>query len=151
MDINVFSIIWICGFCFGGIIFIAISVYLRRKANNLIKKCTSNCKGILNEMSKELRVYRDDDGHKHKKIFYFPIYEFEVNGKKYKIKDTTGYDGQENLKIGKSVEIKYNPENPEECYKEGDAFSKVWVVFLIVGIIGIIEGIGIGYLIKVMF
>ena len=61
---------------------------------------------------------------KKKKLFYFPIYEFEVNGEKYKIRDTTGHTNQNNFEIGSIVEIKYNPENPEECYKEGDFFSK---------------------------
>lgn len=151
MDMNLFSIIWICAFCLGGIICITLSAYLWHKANYLITKCTSNCKGVLNEIYKELSEYRDKDGHTHKQIYYFPIYEFEVNRKKYKIRDTTGNVSQKNFKIGKIVEIKYNPENPEECYKEGDAFSKVWLAFLIFGIICIIEGIGIGFLIKVIF
>ena len=103
------------------------------------------------EIYEKLREYRDEDNHNRKKIYYFPIYEFEISGKKYKIRDTTGNISQENLEIGKVVEIKYNPENPEECYKKGDAFSKVWLVFLIVGIICIIEGLGVGLLIKVIF
>ena len=151
MDMNLFSIIWICGFCFGGIIFISLSMYLWYKANHLITKCTSNCQGVLTEICEELREYRDEDNHHRKKIYYFPIYEFEISGKKYKIRETTGNISQENLEIGKVVEIKYNPENPEECYKKGDAFSKAWLVFLIVGIICIIEGVGIGLLIKVIF
>lgn len=151
MDMNLFSIIWICAFCFIGVMCIILSIWLRHKANNLITKCTSNCKGVLNEICEKLREYQDEDGHYRKKKYYFPIYEFEVNGKKYKIRDTTGNVREKNLKIGEIVEIKYNPENPEECYKEGDAFSKAWLVFLIAGIICIIEGIGIGFLIKVIF
>lgn len=151
MDMNLFSIIWMCAVCLGGAMCITLSIYLRHKANNLIIKCTSTCKGVLNEICEQLREYRDEYGHNRKKIYYFPIYEFEANGKKYKIRDTTGNFSQENFKIGKIIEIKYNPENPEECYKEGDVFSKVWLVFLIVGIICIIEGIGIGFLIKVIF
>lgn len=152
MDMNLFSIIWICAFCLGGAMCITLSMYLKRKANNLIVKCTSTCKGVLNEICEKLREYRDEDGrHNRKKIYYFPIYEFEVNEKKYRIRDTTGNLSLENFKIGEIVEIKYNPENPEECYKEGDSFSKVWLVFLIVGCICIIEGIGIGFLIKIIF
>lgn len=151
MNMNIFSIIWICGFCFGGIICITLSIFLKHKSNNLITKCTKNCKGILSEICEKLREYRDEDGHHRKKIYYFPIYEFEVNGKKYKISDTTGNMSQESFQIGDIVEIKYNPENPEECYKEGDVFSKVWLVFLIVGVICIIEGIGIGLLIRFIF
>lgn len=151
MDMNLFSLIWICAFCLVGIMCITLSVYLLHKANNLIAKCTSNCTGTLNEICEKLREYRDEDGHNRKKIYYFPIYEFEVNGKKYKIRDTMGNFSPKNLKIGKTVEIKYNPEKPEECYKEGDAFSKIWLVFLIVGIICIVEGIGIGLLIKAIF
>lgn len=151
MDTNLFSIILICASCFAGVMCIILSIWLRHKANNLITKCTSNCKGVLNEIGEKLREYRDEDGDERKKTYYFPIYEFEVSGKKYKIRDTTGNVSQENLKIGEIVEIKYNPENPSECYKEGDAFSKVWLVFLVFGIICIIEGIGIGFLIKVAF
>lgn len=150
MDMNLFSIIWICAFCFGGVMCITLSMYLRHKANILITKCTSKCKGVLKEICENLREYRED-GYNYEKIYYFPIYEFEVNGKKYKIRDTTGDISQENLKIGKIIEIKYNPNNPEECYKEGDVFSKAWVIFLIAGIICIIEGLGIGFLIKLIF
>ena len=151
MDMNLFSIIWICSFCFGGVIFITYGIYLKYKANVLVTKCTRSCNGVLNEVIEILRRYRDEDGYYRKKIFYFPVYEFEVNGEKYKIRDTTGNFCSENFEIGKIVEIKYNPKNPNECYKLGDVFSKVWLVFLIVGIICIVEGIGIGFLIKVIF
>lgn len=125
-------------------------IHVRHKANNLLKRCTSNCKGVLNEICEKLVEYRDKDLHKYKRIYYFPIYEFEVNGKRYKISDTTGNISKEDFKIGKIVEIKYNPENPEECYKEGDVFSKLWMVFFMAGIICIIEGLGIGFLIKII-
>ena len=54
-----------------------------------------------------MREYRDDDGHNHKQIYYFPIYEFVVNGKKYKFRGTTGYFGKENFKIDKRIEKSY--------------------------------------------
>lgn len=150
MDMDLFLINWRCSFCFMGIICIALSAYLKYKANKLMSKCTSSCTGVLNEICEKLKSDRDTDGYTRKRIFYFPIYEFEVNGKKYKIRDTTGNISQENFEIGKNVEIKYNPENPEECYKKGDIFSKIWLVFLIAGILSIIDGLGIGYLIQVM-
>ena len=151
MDMNVFSIIWICAFCLGGIMSIALSIYLKNKENDLIKRCKNQCSGTLNEFSEELREQQDQDGIYHKKKFYFPIYEFEVHGKKYKVRGTTGNRVQEDFKVGEIVEIKYNDQNPEECYVEGDSFSKVWIIFLVVGIICIIQGIGISLLIRVIF
>lgn len=74
-------------------------------------------------------------------MFYFPVYEFEVNEKKYKTRNTIGNSTPEKFKIGEIVEIKYNPENPNEYYKEGDVFSKAWLVFFIVGILCIVEGV----------
>ncbi len=85
MDMNLFSIIWMCAFCLGGVMCITLSIYLRHKVNNLIAKCTSTCKGVLNEIFEKLREYRDEDGHERKKIFYFPLYEFEVNEKNIKL------------------------------------------------------------------
>lgn len=151
MDMDLFSIIWICGFCFGGTICIGFGILLKYKLKKLIVKCTSNCKGILSEIYEESKEHRNKNGRYCEKTYYFPIYEFEVNGKKYKIRDTAGNMYKESFHIGDTVEIKYNPENPNECYKEGDVFSKVWIIFLVIGIICVIEGIGIGLLIRFMF
>lgn len=95
---NLFSVVWVCFWCFGGTLFVILSIHLRHKAKALITKCTCNCKGILSEVCSELREYSDEDNHNRKKMFYFPVYEFEVNEKKYKTRNTIGNSTQKNLK-----------------------------------------------------
>lgn len=151
MDINLFSIILDIGIFLLGVMFIILSIYLKDKANRLINNCTASCNGVLIETSEKMRKYRDEDGFTRQEKYYFPIYEFEVDGKKYKVSDTVGNFSHDNIEIGKIVEIKYNPNNPEQCYKKGDIFSKVWLVLLIVGIVCIVEGIGVKILINIIF
>ena len=154
INMNLFSIIWIFGFCFGGIIFIALAIYLKSKTDSLITKCTSMCNGISNQIGEIIRETHNnlDNGPLYlKEKFYFPIYEFEVQGKKYKTRGTLEYDAQEKIKLGEIVKINYNPENPEECYKEGDPLPKAWLIFLIVGFTIIIVGLLTGFLISKIF
>ena len=143
---NIFSYI----ISIAGILSIAISIFLRKKSTNLIKKCTSSCKGVLTTIVEREKEYSNSSNDYQKIKGYFPVYEFEVNEKKYSISDTTGTTRPEDIKIGTVVKINYNPQNPEECYKKGDYFSKAWLIFLIVGIICIIEAVVVIF-IKVVF
>lgn len=142
------DITFLIAFSFTGLIFIAISIYLKNKTDYLIRKCKSKTKGILKEVGEVVREHSDDD-HYYKRIHYFPIYEFEVQGKKYQTRGTKEAFSKYYFKIGEIVDINYNQENPEESYKEGDEFSKVWLIFLIVGIICIIQGIAFSLLSKI--
>ena len=67
MDMNLFSIIWICGFCFVGIMCIALAMYIYHKSKRLIEKCTITCKGTLVELEEKMREWRDEDGISYKK------------------------------------------------------------------------------------
>lgn len=151
MDNDLFSIVFMCSFCLVGVGCLALGFYINIKAKDLIKKCNSKCNGTLIQIGEELNEVKDSDGHYRTRRYFFPIYEFEVQGKKYKIRGTMANSSQEKFEVGEIVEINYNPDNPEESYREGDIFSKVWLIFVIIGIVAIIEGIGVFILVRTLF
>ena len=55
------------------------------------------------------------DGRWYYSKSYVPIYEYEVQGNKYKIK---GINRKE-FKIGNVIKINYNPQKPKQSYIEG--------------------------------
>lgn len=74
---NIFSYI----ISIAGILSIAISIFLRKNSTNLIKKCTSSCKGILTTIVEREKEYSNSSNDYQKIKGYFPVYEFEVNEK----------------------------------------------------------------------
>lgn len=65
--------------------------------------------------------------HEHRRkwrVFYYPIYEYSVNGTKYKTKKfiSTGsqYPEHEPGEKNTNVVVKYNPKNPKRAYVEHD-------------------------------
>ncbi len=144
---NLVSILIICILFIMGVLFIVWGISFKYTTNRLVNKCTSQCKGILVKL-KEIKIYHSDSDSKR---WYpiksdVPIYEYEVQGKKYTIKGTNGHG----FKIGDVVQINYNPENPSECYIDGYSF-KLWIVLLIFGIIFIIMTLLFYFLIKFIF
>lgn len=130
-----------------GILLIIWSISLKCKSRYLINKCTEKCEGIiikLNEIEIDQHTY--SGGRWFKTKSYVPIYEYEVQKEKYKIKGTNG----SGFKIGDIASINYNPENPKECYIDGYSFN-AWIVPLIIGIICIIMTSFFGLLIKLIF
>lgn len=66
---------------------------------------------------------------------YFAIIEYEANGKKYEIQNTIGSDIKG--KLGKKMNIRYNPNNPEEAFVQKDiGFIVLIIIILIFTFIG---------------
>lgn len=144
---NLVSIIIVCIIFFIGIMLVIWGISFKYKSYHLMKKCKNKCRGILKEID-EIEIDHSNllEGKLHTTKSYVPTYEYEVQGKIYKIKGTNG----SGFKIGDIVEINYNSENPEECYIEGYSFI-LWIVLLIIGIIFLIVALGFVFLIKLVF
>ena len=67
------------------------------------KKCTEETTAIVTEISKEI----DNDNN----LSYWPIIEYNINGKKFKNKLLSGNSIFQKYNIGNEVEIFYNKEN----------------------------------------
>jgi len=133
--------------CIIGILFIVWSISFKYSCIRLVNKCTNSCEGILVKIN-EIKMWHqiNNDGRWYYTISYVPIYEYEVQGNKYKIKGSNG----EGFKIGEVVKINYNPQKPKQSYIDGYSF-KSWKVLLIIGIAILIMSFGFILLIKLIF
>ena len=142
--ILVFTITFLCII---GVLFIIWSISFKYVNMRLISKCTDRCDGVLIKTNEiEIPHQVNGDGRWYYSKSYVPIYEYEVQGNKYKIKGTNGKE----FKIGNVVKIKYNPKNPKQSYIEGYSFT-AWKILLIIGILILIMSIGFIILSKLIF
>lgn len=128
-------------FIIGGV-FIIWGISFKNKTRHLYNECIGKCNCILIEIKEiEINHQINDKGRHYSTKSYVPIYEYEVQGNKYKIEGTNGTG----FKIGDVVEINYNPEKPEQSYIEGYSFAS-WRVLQIIGIIILIMAIGLMFI-----
>ena len=122
-----------------GIIFVGLGIFLYTHAEHLKKVCIANTQATIVDFDQEI----DDESNN---ISYFPIIEYEVNGKKYNRRHTTA-DTTRKYSVGQKVSILYNPENPDEYYFEGDKSDNI-VAYICIGVGGIVTILGIYTLFK---
>ena len=122
-----------------GIIFIAGGIFIYIHSEHLKKVCTTSTQATIVDFKQEI----DDESNN---VSYFPIIEYEVNGKKYNKTHSTS-DSMHKYSVGQKINILYNPDNPDEYYIEGDGSDNI-VSFICFGVGGIVSFLGIYMLIK---
>ena len=112
---------------FGGIIFALFGVLGCADLVQKKKKCTEETTAIVTEISKEI----DNDNN----LSYWPIIEYNINGKKFKNKLLSGNSIFQKYNIGNEVEIFYNKENGDEFYCKERYYSSLfwWLIIAIIG------------------
>lgn len=92
---------------------IAVSIgYVNyNRLNDKWKNCTAETEGVVVDFKSKLSKSNSD------KIL-FPIVEYYVNGKGYRITSASGTNRQK-LKVGDAVTIRYNPDRPKQLLIEG--------------------------------
>ena len=107
---------------FGGIIFALFGVLGCADLVQKKKKCTEETTAIVTEISKEI----DNDNN----LSYWPIIEYNINGKKFKNKLLSGNSIFQKYNIGNEVEIFYNKENGDEFYCKERYYSSLfwWLI-----------------------
>lgn len=114
----------IIGLFFGMSIFGGIGFYLLFKLLRWRKKCTCMVKAVVVKINEKL----NDDGD----ILYSQTFEYTVCGTLYTVTSKSS-SGSNPFKLGDTVDIKYNPENPSESYNRHDLKSFIWmVIFLLI-------------------
>lgn len=137
---NFVNIFLICGVCEAFMICIGVGIYLKHKADKVLKNCTDSCKGVLYDIQPIIMEESSVSGSGTvKRKYYFPVYEYEVENIKYQITTTIRHRSKAYFEGEKAVEIRYNPNNPKEAYVIGDVFSKAWIGFLLAGILCLID------------
>lgn len=77
----------------------------------------------------------DDEGFNH--YYYYPQFEYVVNGQVYRGEGSTSYSKPQKIQIGGGIKVIYNPKNPNECFTKGGGFILPFlgIMLIIVGII----------------
>ena len=83
----------------------------------------------------------DDEGFNH--YFYYPQFEYVVNGQIYRGEGNKGYSKSNKIQIGGGIKVIYNPKNPSECFTKGGGFILPFlgIMTIIVGAICIYSGL----------
>ena len=80
-----------------------------------LKRCKNKTVGRITSISKS----EDKDKDNILTTYYSPEFEYVVNGKVYHGTGDTSYERIEKIKIGGSIKVFYDPENPEEHFTKG--------------------------------
>ncbi len=75
---------------------------------------------------------------------FYPVVEFEVDGQTYTVQSQNNYrwwNKYTRFPIGKQVEMRYNPANPESA--EINSWVDLWMEPLILGVFTVLSAIGV--------
>ena len=77
----------------------------------------------------------DDEGFNH--YFYYPQFEYVVNGQIYRGEGNKGYSKSNKIQIGGNIKVYYNPQNPNESFTKGGGFILpfIGIMLIILGVI----------------
>ena len=77
----------------------------------------------------------DDEGFNH--YYYSPEFEYVVNGQIYRGEGNKSYSKPNKIQIGGSINVKYNPQKPNESFTKGGGciMPFIGIMLIIVGVI----------------
>ena len=128
-----------------GIVVIAVNLFLNSSLKNQAARDTEPATAtVVDYFIGTANSSADDIGD----TVYYPVVTYEVNGETIE-SQYTQYDYNENYDIGEQIDIKYNPDDPEEFVIVGDkAFESgnYWTIIggaalLILGLARIIASV----------
>lgn len=116
-----------------GIGLIALGAALFTSGRKRVKRCTAQTVGRITGVSES--EDRDSDGYVT--TYYAPEFEFVVNGQVYHGTGDTSYNRRKKVKIGGSINVFYDPEDPREHYTRGGGKSQpvMGVAFILLGVL----------------
>ena len=81
----------------------------------------------------------DDEGFNH--YFYYPQFEYVVNGQIYRGEGNKGYSKSNKIQIGGNIKVYYNPQKQNESFTKGGGFILpfIGIMLIIVGVIFLIS------------
>lgn len=125
--------IWYLAFFVVPVIIIIIGIVLVYGSSKNKEVCTAHTTGYLLDYD---WVY-DSDNSSYR---YYGIYKYEVNGKTYTLRHSTGHTSKR--QVDDEIPIMYNPNNPKQVYEKGVSFTGyAFIVFGIAFCICIIKSI----------
>lgn len=112
-----------------GIVIVLIGILSIRKGSHTKNRCTASASAVIVEVQAE----KDEAGSEntHKKYTYTPIYEFVVNGNTIRKNGGVYSHNKREFNVGDTVEVKYNPDKPEEFLVNGKSGGKGFGIALL--------------------
>ena len=119
-----------------------VGFFIHKKHAELKKVCTMQTTGKVTGMKREESVSTetDSDGHTRKttSVYYYPIFQYVVNGKSIEKKSTVG-TGKPQFTEGQDINVMFNSDKPEQFYvvedKQSGSFGIAFMIFSAVVII----------------
>ncbi len=123
-----------------GIIFIIGGGYVSIRSIWERKVCTEIIEATIVGMETRTTHEDDRDGRGYTtQTRIYPIYEYEVNGEKYKKRSS---HGGMRMMLGEKIQIHYNPNNPSISYERTNISGIIGgIVLILAGILSISGGI----------
>ena len=125
-----------------GIVVLVLSIRGSKKYVSKKQRCTSVVDGTLIRFEKKEYLNNDKDNQKnYPEIYYYPVYEYIVDGERYEVQSSFGKQKEDMTLLGVRKQIFYNADNCSECYIIGEDMKKAYKVINAVGIILLIVGV----------
>ena len=123
----------VCAVCIVlGVVFLIMGINMNNENKHLKRVCTGEVQGTVVDFYVDGDYYEEDDvdedGKKTgQKVVvdtrrYYPVFEYEVTNKTYSKQSEYGYD-RKRFAVDETVEIKYNPDNPDDYYVPADLLA----------------------------
>ena len=114
-----------------GFIFVGVVVIILGIRKNI--KCSGRTVGRIIGVRESQET--DDEGFNQ--YYYYPQFEYVVNGQVYRGEGNKGYSKSNKIQIGGGIKVIYNPKKPSECFTKGGGFILpfIGIMLIIVGVI----------------
>lgn len=129
------SIIVFIGCSLSGWIFVCVAIYTERYQRK--KEATERALASGKIVDSVQKV--NTAGRRRPTTYYVPVIEFEANGQVYRLENENGVRHVEEIEIGKSVDVMYDPNEPAHFHiTTDDANEKTSASIMRIGVIIII-------------
>ena len=120
-----------------GLIVVGVIVILLGIRKNI--KCSGRTVGRIIGVRESQET--DDEGFNH--YYYYPQFEYVVNGQAYRGEGNKGYSKSNKIQIGGNIKVYYNPQKPNESFTKGGGLILPFlgIMTIIVGVICIYSGL----------
>ena len=114
-----------------GLIVVGVIVILLGIKKNI--KCSGRTVGRIIGVRESQET--DDEGFNH--YYYYPQFEYVVNGQTYRGEGSTSYSKPQKIQIGGGIEVVYDPNEPSKCFTKGGGFILPFIgaMLIILGVI----------------
>ncbi len=134
-----------------GVLFFAVGIFLIIRTVHNSTHLTAETTAVITDVKMEESTRYDSNkskalieiNGKEQKTdkFYYPVAEYTVDGQTYSAEGTSGSSDPNKYKVGDSLKIKYNPDNPAQADLTGGSAKGGIIPAIACIIAGLLAGI----------